>query len=58
MALAAADTDSPGAMQAGAADMMSRTFLTVLHLLLIRMTLPPEAGRKRQVKPGSVVEFG
>jgi hypothetical protein len=34
MALAAADTDSPGAMQTGAADMMSRTFLTVLHLLL------------------------
>jgi hypothetical protein len=28
MALAAADTDSPGAMQTGAADMMSRTFLT------------------------------
>jgi hypothetical protein len=34
MALAAADTDSPGAMQTGAADMMSRTFLIVLHLLL------------------------
>jgi hypothetical protein len=33
MALAAADTDSPGAMQTGAADMMSRTFLIVLHLL-------------------------
>jgi hypothetical protein len=33
MALAAADTDWPGAMQTGAADMMSRTFLTVLHLL-------------------------
>jgi hypothetical protein len=32
MVLAAADTDSPGAMQAGA-DMMSRTFLIVLHLL-------------------------
>ena len=33
MALAAADTDSPGARQTGAADMMSRTFLIVLHLL-------------------------
>ena len=33
MALAAADTDSPGAMQTGAADMMSRTFLIVPHLL-------------------------
>jgi hypothetical protein len=33
MALAAADTDSPGAMQTGAADMMSRTFRIVLHLL-------------------------
>jgi hypothetical protein len=53
MALAAADTDSPGAMQTGAADMMSRTFLTVLHLLaLIRMTLPPGGGRKRQVNAG------
>jgi hypothetical protein len=52
MALAAADTDSPGAMQTDAADMMSRTFLTVLHLLLIRMTLPPEAARKRQVNAG------
>jgi hypothetical protein len=33
MVLAAADTDSPGAMQAGAADMMSRTLLIELHLL-------------------------
>ena len=33
MALAAANTDSPGAMHIGAGDMMSRIFLTVLHLL-------------------------
>jgi hypothetical protein len=33
MALAAADTDSSGAMQTGAADMMSRTVLILLHLL-------------------------
>ena len=33
MALAAADTDSPGAMQTGAGDMMSRIFLAMLHLL-------------------------
>jgi hypothetical protein len=33
IALAAADTDSPGAMQIGAADMMSRTFLILPHLL-------------------------
>jgi hypothetical protein len=32
MAMAAADTDSPGAMHTGAADMMSRIFLIVLHL--------------------------
>ena len=32
MALAAADTDSPGAMQTGAADMTSRTFFILLHL--------------------------
>jgi hypothetical protein len=30
MALAAADTDSPGAMHTGADDMMSHTFVTVL----------------------------
>jgi hypothetical protein len=34
-------------MQTGAADMISRTFLTVLHLLLIRLKLPPVANRKR-----------
>jgi len=33
MALAAADTDSPGAMHIGVGDMMSRIFLTMLHLL-------------------------
>jgi hypothetical protein len=33
MALAAADTDSPGAMHIGAGDMMSRIFLAMLHLL-------------------------
>ena len=32
-ALAAADTDSPGAMHIGVGDMMSRIFLTMLHLL-------------------------
>jgi hypothetical protein len=32
MALAAADTGSPGAIQTGAADMTSRTFLILLHL--------------------------
>jgi hypothetical protein len=58
MALAAADTDWPGAMQTGAADMMSRTFLTVLHLLLIRITLPPGAGRKRQVNAGLMIVSG
>ena len=34
MALAAADTDSPGAMHIGAGDMMSRIFLTMLHLIV------------------------
>jgi hypothetical protein len=59
MALAAADTDSPGAMQTGAADMMSRTFLIVLHLLaLIRMTLPPGGGRKQQVNAGLMITGG
>jgi hypothetical protein len=33
MALAAADTDSPGAMHIGADDTMSRIFLAMLHLL-------------------------
>ncbi len=33
MAFAAADTDSLAAMHAGAADMISRTFLVMLHLL-------------------------
>ena len=33
IALAAADTDSPGAMHIGVGDMMSRIFLTMLHLL-------------------------
>ena len=40
MALAAADTDSPGGMHIGAGDMMSRIFLTMLHLLLIRLGTP------------------
>jgi hypothetical protein len=40
-------------MQTGDGDMMSRTFLIVLHLLaLIRMTLPLGGGRKRQVNAG------
>jgi hypothetical protein len=40
-------------MQTGDADIMSRTFIIVLHLLsLIRMTLPPGGGRKRQVNAG------
>jgi hypothetical protein len=33
MTLAAADTDSPGAMHTGAADMTSRTRLILRHLL-------------------------
>src|ERR1700751_4422815 len=60
IARAAADTASAGAMQTGAGYMISCTFLTVLHLLLIRLRLPPVAHPKRasQRRCGTVAGSG